>query len=200
MAGIIIGLTGPTGSGKTTVRLLMESWKGIVSVDADAVARQVVDKGHDCLVELAMEFSPVIINIDGTLNRKKLASMVFNDAEKLKKLNSITLPYIMEEIKMQIASALAAKARGVILDAPLLFESGADKFCDKIVAVVAPEQVRLKRILRRDELTAEEALARINSQRPESFYTGKADFVLYNSGDMVELRLGIIELQNYLGL
>lgn len=198
--GIILGLTGPTGSGKSTVSEMLGGWGGIRMIDCDKVSRQVTDKGRDCVMDLAMEFSPVIINTDGTLNRRKLGSIVFSDAEKLKRLNEITHPYIVAEMIRQTAEALAGGARCVVLDAPTLFESGAYRLCDKIVAVVSSEAVRRRRIVQRDSLSFEEAAKRIKSQQPEKYYTSRADFVIFNNGDMVELRLGVLELQNFLKL
>jgi len=197
---IIIGLTGPTGSGKSTVAALLGNRDKCIVVDADMLSRRVVETGKRCLLELAMEFSPFIITSEGSLNRRKLASIVFNDEEKLKKLQSIIFPYIAEEAKNDFEEAKKAGARAIIFDAPTLFESGMHEMCDTIAVVTAPLEIRIKRIIARDGITYEEAKSRINSQRSDEYYTSRADYVIINNDDMTELRMSVVELQNALGL
>lgn len=196
---MIIGLTGQTGAGKSTVSNLFVREPGVVCIDADKVAREVVSTGTACLTDLVLEFSISILNADGTLNRKKLASIVFGDKEKLRRLNEITFPYIVAEIKNQIAQRRKEGKSTILLDAPTLFESRTDKLCDKIVVVIADPQLRLKRIMQRDDLTREEAEARIDSQHDDEFYTKRADYVIENSGDLASLRLRVLEVLSELG-
>ena len=119
---------------------------------------------------------------------------------KLKRLNEIIFPYIVEEAEKEIADAKARGVRVIILDAPTLFESGADRLCDKIVVITAKDTIRLARILERDNITPDEAAARMGSQLSEQFFIEHADFVIDNTGDKVELRLAVLELLNELGL
>ena len=197
---MVIGLTGPTGAGKSSVSQILREWKGVVVIDADQISRQVVQKGKRCLVDLAVEFSPLIIDADGNLNRKKLAQVVFTNKEKLRTLNRIIFPYIVEETEMEIIKAREAGAKAVFLDAPTLYESGADALCDKVVAVISDSARRLQRIIKRDNMTPEEAMHRMNSQNKDEFYTSRADYVIRNNESMVELRLAVLELLNTLGL
>lgn len=197
---MVIGLTGPTGSGKSSVSQILREWRGVAVIDADEVSRRVVQKGKRCLVDLAVEFSPLIINPDGNLNRKRLAQMVFSDKEKLLALNQIILPYIVEEMEMEIMREREVGAQAIFLDAPTLYESGADALCDKVVAVLSSRNHRFERIVRRDKMTYEEAANRINSQREEKYYIDRADYVIHNDETMVELRLAVLELLNTLGL
>lgn len=191
---MIIGLTGQTGAGKSTVSNLFVREPGVVSIDADKVARQVVSNGTACLTDLALEFSISILNADGTLNRKKLASIVFGDREKLRRLNEITFPYIVGEIKNQITRLQQEGKSTIVLDAPTLFESRTDKLCDKVVVVIADPQLRATRIVQRDGLTRAEAQARIDSQHGDEYYTKRADYVIENSGDLTSLRLRVLEV------
>lgn len=197
---MVIGLTGPTGAGKSSVCSMLSDWDGISVVDCDQVARNVVGKGKRCLLDLAVEFSPVIIQADGTLNRRRLAQLVFTDREKLKRLNAIIFPHIREEIEEDIAAARRRGARAVVLDAPTLFESGADRLCTTIVVVTAQPDTRLRRIMARDGIPQEEAQSRMNSQQPAQYYLSRAHHVLHNDEDSATLRLQVLELMNRLGL
>ena len=148
---IVVGLTGPTGSGKSLV--------------------------CDFLCE----------NTDGTLNRKKLAQIAFSSSENTKALNEITHPFIIERVKSRISEYKNSGHTRIVYDAPLLFESGTDALCDKVVAVVADLDVRKKRIMRRDNLTELEVEKRVNAQHDDSFYTEKADFVILNNSNTIDL-------------
>lgn len=183
---IVVGLTGPTGSGKSLVcDFLCEN--GFVRIDADKVAREVVEKGSPALSQLVNKFSYEILNTDGTLNRKKLAQIAFSSSENTKALNEITHPFIIERVKSRISEYKNSGHTRIVYDAPLLFESGTDALCDKVVAVVADLDVRKKRIMRRDNLTDLEVEKRVNAQHDDSFYTEKADFVILNNSNTIDL-------------
>ena len=197
---MILGLTGQTGVGKSLVCSMLREWQGVEIIDCDIIARRVAQKGNRCLVDLAVEFSPLIIDSDGNLNRKKLAGIVFTDKAKLKRLNEIMFPYILEEVEKDIAIAQKKGAKVIVLDAPTLFESGADKLCDKILVVTADDDVRLRRIMQRDKLTPIQAVNRMKSQHSEKFFKDHADYIINNNGEKVELRLEVLELLNKIGL
>lgn len=197
--GIIVGLTGQTGAGKSTVCSLLIS-RNYKVVDADIVARQVVEGGEECLLDLAIEFGIEILNADGTLNRRKLADIAFNDKEKRMKLNQITHPFILKKIEDMAKDAINSGEPVVFIDAPTLFESGGDALCDKIVSVIAPQPVRVGRIRSRDGLTEKESLARIGSQHDDSYYTDRSDFVIDNSSDLSALRVMVMEMLDRLNI
>lgn len=181
----IIGVTGGTGGGKTTVSKIMKSL-GAQICDADVVARAVVEPGSLALSEIADEWDVVR---DGVLDRKALAKIVFNDEVQLHKLNAIVHKYVIEEIKSQLSEC---KAEIFVIDAIALFESGLSNMCHTTVAVIADQSVRLERIMARDSLTEEEALLRINAQKNDDFYIKNADVVIYNNGSDVEEEIGRI--------
>ncbi len=175
----IIGLTGLTGAGKSTVAQKLMAY-GCYHIDADKVAREVINNNENVKNKLKERFGDDVINADGTTNRPILASRAFASEENTNALNEITHPAVTEEIQSIIKDMEEIGYRGVIIDAIALFESGEDKLCDFTVAVVAPRDIRLERIMKRDNITEEKALERINAQKDESFFTKQADFVLWN--------------------
>ena len=153
---------------------------GCYHIDADKVAREVINNNENVKNKLKEYFGDDVINEDGTTNRPVLASRAFASEDNTNALNEITHPAVTEEIQSIIKDMEDVGYRGVIIDAIALFESGEDKLCDFTVAVVAPEDIRLERIMKRDNITEEKALERINAQKDEKFFTEKADFVLWN--------------------
>lgn len=197
---MVVGITGPTGAGKSVVCRLLGDWDRISIIDCDQVARQVVRRGERCLLDLAVEFSSAILDKDGELNRRKLAGIVFRDREKLRKMEKIIYPYILAHILQEIHRREVAGDRAVFLDAPTLYQSGANILCQRVVAVLAPAAGRLLRIMERDGLTMEEARARMASQPGDDYFEKRADHIIRNIGDTSALRLAVLELQNKLGL
>ncbi len=189
----VIGLTGQTGAGKSSVSKIIRS-QGITVIDCDEVAREVVAKEKCCLADMALEFSILILNMDGTLNRKKLAEIVFSDPKKLERLNVLIFPYIRSYLLEQMEQLEAQGERIVVLDAPTLFESGIDADCDSVISVIAPEAQRLNRIVVRDHLTDEEARRRIAAQHNDAFYTSRSQIVIINDKDQQELHVKTLEL------
>ena len=175
----IIGLTGLTGAGKSTVAQKLMAY-GCYHIDADKVAREVINNNENVKNKLKERFGDDVINADGTTNRPVLASRAFASEDNTNALNEITHPAVTEEIQSIIKDMEDVGYRGVIIDAIALFESGEDKLCDFTVAVVAPEVIRLERIMKRDNITEEKALERFNAQKDEKIFTEKADFVLWN--------------------
>ena len=175
----IIGLTGLTGAGKSTVAQKLMAY-GCYHIDADKVARDVINKDENVKNKLKKRFGCDVVNGDGTINRPVLASRAFADEQSTSDLNLITHPAVTKEIQSIIKDISEVGYRGIIIDAIALFESGEDALCDFTVAVVAPKEIRLERVMKRDNITEEKALERINAQKDESFFTSKADFVLWN--------------------
>ncbi len=188
----IIGLTGPSGSGKSLFCELLSA-RGAVTIDADAVYHELLVPPSPCLDTLKERFGSEIIRPDGTLDRKALADIVFApDAEgELEDLNRITLRTVIAKIRAMIAAL--PQDSTVVVDAPTLFESGFDKECDLTVALIADRETRISRIMSRDGLTRESAEARINAQKSDDFYRESCDTVIYNNGDLEGLRAAAAE-------
>lgn len=181
----IYGLTGQTGAGKTTVAdlLLKKGWQVI---DCDKVARQVVEKGSSVLPELADAFGEDILLSDGSLDRKALAKKAFATEEGRGKLNSITHPAITRQATSQIIEQ-KDKFPVFVIDAALLAQSEMYHYCSKMLVVIAHEDVRLERILKRDGITLSQARERINAQPDEQYYKSIADVVIENNGGEIDL-------------
>ena len=182
----VIGLTGQTGAGKSTASRYFQQ-HGCPAVDCDRVSREVSAPGSRCLAALVREYSGSILNPDWSLNRKALGDLVFGHPDRLSRLGEIIFPYILEDIFARIRALEEEGAPLVLLDAPTLFESGADRFCKRILAVTAPEDQRLARIMARDQLTREQAVNRMESQLSQAYFMEHADYVIENGGSSGEL-------------
>lgn len=177
----VLGLTGGIATGKSTVSQYLAN-KGIPIVDADLIARQVVEPGTSGLATIVNEFGEELLLPDGTLNRKLLGQVVFNDSVKRHRLDTILDNDIRREIKSAIAEAVAQNSELVIVDIPLLFEAGYEAFVDQIMVVSLPPDLQVERLMKRNQLTKIEAEKRIASQMAISSKVVKADFVIDNSG------------------
>lgn len=173
---IIIGLTGPTGSGKSSVSKTAEAL-GFKVIDCDIIARKATEKGAEGLKALTAVFGKDILFEDGSLNRRLLASKAFSSKEKTQLLNDTIFPFIVNLIKNEIREG------DYILDAPTLFESGIDSICQKTIAVLSEPDIRLKRIIERDKLTINDAEVRMSAGKSNDFYIEKADFTVYNNAN-----------------
>lgn len=173
----LVALTGKTGAGKSTISEYL-SHKGAYIIDGDVVAREVLSIDETLITKLCDAFGD-ILNEDGSLNRKKLAAAAFSSAENTNKLNSIMHPAINRVIQEKANTAFE-NYDVVVVDAAAIIESGFADECDYIVVVHAPFDVRMKRIISRDNLSEEDALIRLNGQKADEFYLDKADFVVKN--------------------
>jgi dephospho-CoA kinase len=179
-----LGLTGSIGSGKSTVAQLLRQ-KGIVVLDADQTAKTV--SSQDAVrLEVASTFGQEYILPDG-LNRPKLAALVFAQPEARAKLNSIIHPKVRQAMADQVAALKTAGAEVVVQDIPLLFENGLDKLFDAVLLVDAPLELRMARVMARDNSTAEQFLARDAAQMPPAEKRQRTPYVLENSGDVAHL-------------
>lgn len=175
----LVGLTGQTGAGKSTIGEALRA-AGFAVIDCDSLTRSgdVYDSG--CIAELRAAFGRDIA-ADGVLNRRLLAERAFADAAAKNRLEDIVFPRIRAAVWRSADAAYADGHNIIVLDAPTLFEAGLDRDCAAILTVTAPESERVARIMRRDDLTHEQASARIGAQHDECFYTERADWVINNA-------------------
>lgn len=175
---MVIGITGGSGSGKSV--FCKEAQRhGFHLIDADKIGHEILLKGNSAHDEVVGFFGKIILSKNDEIDRKKLGEIVFSDKDKLEVLNKITHFRISEKIDDIINNN---QDKNILIDAALLFESGMDKKCDKVISVLAPKDIRVKRIMERDNINYEKALLRIDSQSSDEFYRSKANFVLYNDG------------------
>lgn len=195
MKKYVIGITGGSGAGKTTVSDEFRK-RGIEIIDADKVARLIMEPNQPCLKETAEAFGADILNEDGSLQRKKLAKIVFSDTKSLDILNRITHKYITEYFLEKIKNS---DADIIGIDGAVLFESDINRCCDFMIGVVAEEKERVKRIVKRDNISEEEAVMRINSQKKNEFYIENCDYLVYNDNDRTKISEAVEEVLGKLG-
>ena len=197
----VIGLTGPSGAGKTTFCQIAADL-GIKSIDTDALYHSLLVPPSPCLDELVCEFGEKILDSEGCLDRPCLASIVFGEGgeSKLDKLNEITHKYVLGEARSIIADADQNGERAIIVDAPALFESGFDKECDFTVCVLAERASRLDRIVGRDKITEDLARARIDAQKSDEFYKNNSDHTVINNGSPELMKADIQSILSNMGL
>lgn len=177
--GKLIGLTGGIGAGKSYAAALFMK-NGFSLIDADEVSRNIYQKSGACYLEVIKVFGQAILDNEGNIDRKELAAIVFQDREKLDELNRIAHRHIMAHIWQQVCTLKEKGKRYILLDAPQLFEAGADRMCDCVVSMIAPESLRLARVMDRDGVTAEQAISRMRMQYEDAFFIAHSDYVIYN--------------------
>jgi dephospho-CoA kinase len=195
---MILGITGGIASGKTTVAQAFQAL-GAVVVSADVLAREVVRPGTKALQEIAEYFGCQVLREDGTLNRQLMADLVFNDDQARMVLNGITHPAIAALARTRLHEAEQGGASLVIYDAPLLYEVGADRQVDKVLVVKVDAEVQLARLMARNGINRQQALARVATQMPQEEKIARADFVVDNSGTEKETQDQVRSLMERLG-
>ncbi|MBP1930313.1 dephospho-CoA kinase [Ammoniphilus resinae] len=184
---MIIGLTGGIACGKSTVAKMLSDLGSII-VDADKIAREVVEPGQAGLLQIVERFGEGVLFADGTLNRKALGAIVFSDLSARQDLNQILHPLIRQVMKERKEQALALNPPLVVLDIPLLFESKLQQMVEKVVVVYIPRKLQLQRLMERDQISMQEAEQRIASQMDIEKKKELADFVIDNSGSIEETK------------
>ncbi|GAA5814040.1 hypothetical protein MFLAVUS_007530 [Mucor flavus] len=186
----LIGLTGGISTGKSTVSGLLAK-QGLPIIDADKIAREIVEPGRKANQLIRQHFGDEVFLPDGYLDRPKLGQIIFQDPEKRQILNRCTHPYVRWEMAKQAFLYWLKGADVVIFDVPLLIESKLDRFMSSTVVVYCSDILQLQRLRKRDNLTEEQAIQRMQSQMPMSEKVEKADIVLDNSSDMKQLEIQV---------
>lgn len=179
----IIGLTGQSGSGKSTVSEYFKK-RNITVINADKLVREIYNANSPCVKTIAATFGDDVLDKNGEIIRPILAQKAFSSREATIKLNTVVHPFVTYEFLKQVNRALKNGEKYVLYDAPQLFESNADLICDVIISVIADKEVRLKRICARDNIDYNLAELRINAQFDEEFFRQNSDFIIDNNSDI----------------
>lgn len=190
----VLGITGPTGAGKTTA-LRQLAGRGFTVIDCDRLYDGLLDTDKNLRRALTDAFGPVFLP-DGALDRRALAARVFADQKELSRLNAVVWPAVCAAVEQKIKNC---SSKGVAIDAVNLIESGLDRLCDLTVAVTAPPEIRLRRIMARDGLSEEQARARVAAQKKDGFYRRNCTFLLENrAGSRAEFEKLISEFLDHI--
>ena len=193
-----MGLTGGIATGKSTVSAMLEALGGVV-VDADQLAREVVEPGRPAYREIVEAFGPRVLQLDRSIDRKALGAIVFTDVAARRRLEAITHPRIREGLAARLAELEASGFEGIVIfDAPVMIESGNHRTVDRLVVVVADEAAQLERQRRRDGTSDEDAIRRVRSQMPLAEKAKLADHVIDNSGDLTATQARVAEVHRAL--
>ncbi|NWQ42972.1 dephospho-CoA kinase [Bacillus sp. EB106-08-02-XG196] len=190
---LVIGLTGGIASGKSTVSNMIKEM-AITVIDADVEARLAVEKGEPAYQKIIAEFGDDILLPSGDIDRQKLGSLIFHNAEKRQLLNGIVHPEVRKRMNNQVEAARMREEQIIVLDIPLLFESKLTYMVEKTILVYVDRDIQLKRLMERNDLSLEDAEARIKSQMPLSDKVALADAVINNNGSITESKKQLIEI------
>ncbi|MBU8701043.1 dephospho-CoA kinase [Bacillus paralicheniformis] len=190
---LVIGLTGGIASGKSTVAQMFQQC-GITVVDADVIAKEAVEQGMPAYHKIAETFGQGVLLETGGIDRRKLGEIVFTNEEKRMQLNAIVHPEVRKMMIKQRDEAIRAGERFVVLDIPLLYESGLEHLTDKVIVVWVPMELQLERLMKRNRLTEDEALNRIHAQHSLDEKKKKADAVIDNSGSLKDTEAQLHQL------
>lgn len=193
-----LGLTGGIASGKSTADDFFKK-KKIPIIDSDLIAHQIMEIGQNGYKAVVDYFGTDILNEDQTINRRKLGGIVFNDKAKLKKLNELTHPLVHQEIKQQMAQYRVNQEKLVVVDVPLLFESGFESLCNGVLVISITPELQIERLMKRNDFTKKEAIARINNQMPLSEKEKRATYVVANTGTIDDLEKKLSDLLQEIG-
>ncbi|XP_042901533.1 dephospho-CoA kinase isoform X2 [Parasteatoda tepidariorum] len=196
----LVGLTGGIATGKSSVVAILRSL-GIEVIDADVIAREVVEPGKTATKKIRKEFGDAVFNSDGTLNRQKMGQIVFSQPDKRRLLNSFTHPEIYKSIMWKCLKLFFLGHQFTVIDLPLLYESGKMvKYLHKTVVVSCEPDQQLQRLMVRDSISEEDALARIKSQMSLTEKVSRADFVIRNEGEKASTTQQVEEVVKQLRL
>ena len=177
----IIGITGNSGSGKTTLSAIFARKEKIKLIDADNVVKELSIPGTEYLNSIKETFGNDVFFEDGYLNRKKLANKIYTNTTACELLNKLTFKFVVNEIILRLEKLKNENLEYIVLDAPLLFESNLNNYCDFVISLISDINLKIKRICQRDNIDEETARKRLKIQQTNEYYIEKSDFVIENS-------------------
>ena len=185
----VIGVTGSSGSGKSTVSKIIQKELNAKLIVADEIVKKMQEPGEEYFEKIVELLGNKYLNRDGKLNRKKVADLIFKDEEKRKEINELTKKYVVTKIVRKIENSTSEY---IVIDVPLLVESGLNKICNIVIGVVSNFEEQIKRICSRDNIAKEEAIIRLNIQPNNDFYEKNVDYIVENNGGEYDKLVGRI--------
>lgn len=190
---MVIGVTGSSGAGKSTICEILELNYKVKIINADKIARKLSKKGTNYVIDIIKIFGKNIVDETGELKRRKLAEIIYTNPKKREELNKCTFKYINKEIEKQVNQIKDDTV--AIIDAPLLFESGLNKMCDKIIGVIAKRETQIERIIARDDIDYEQAEKRLSAQQSNEFYIKNCDDIILNNS-LLDIEQNVEKVMN----
>lgn len=190
---MIIGITGSSGAGKSTVCEILKNEYDAIILNADKIAKQLSKNGTEYFKSIVKEFGTEILLNNGELNRPKLASIIYNDDKKRQILNKYTFKYVKQEVEklikdIETKSQENCNSKGeqiIAIDAPLLFEAKLEQMCNTVIAVISENrEIQIERIIKRDGINRKQAIERLNAQNNNEFYTSRSNYVIINDSEL----------------
>lgn len=195
---MIIGITGSSGAGKSTIcEALKKNYKAKI-INADKIAKKLSKKGTSYIIDIIKKFGKDIVDEEGELKRKKLAEIIYSDPKKREELNNCTFKYIKKEIEKEIKKI--DEDTIAVIDAPLLFESELNKICDKAIGVISKKELQIERIVARDNIDYEQAEKRLAAQQTNEFYIKNCDDIIENNNNLVNVEKVIQDILEKYGI
>ena len=183
---MIIGITGNSGTGKTEISKILAKKINAKIIDADKVVKKISEPKNEYYKKIVELFGKEVLKQDGSLNRKKIADIIYNNSSVREKLDNLTYIYVVKEIKNTIDQSTNDN---IIIDAPLLFESGLNKCCTYTIAVIADNRKKIERIIKRDNIDEKIAINRLNIQKDDEYYKQRADYIIINNKKIEEINV-----------
>lgn len=190
----IIGITGSSGAGKSTVCEILQKEYQVKIINADKIAKCLSKRGTSYIDEIAKKFGKDILDEEGELKRKKLAEIIYTNPQKRAELNSCTFKYIRKEIQRQIEEEKSGYT--IVIDAPLLFECELNELCHHVIGVISKKELQLERIVARDNVDYEHAAKRLSAQEKNKFYVEKCDEIIENNNDISYIEKCVEKIAN----
>lgn len=181
----IIGITGSSGAGKSTICDILKKQYDVKVINADQIAKRLSKRGTSYVDEISKKFGLDILDEDGELKRKKLAEIIYSSSKKREELNKCTFKYIKAEIQREINEEKNVST--IIIDAPLLFECELDQLCNYVVGIISKKDLQIERIVARDNVDYEHAEKRLRAQEENSFYIEKCDEIIENNNNILDI-------------
>lgn len=195
---MIIGITGSSGTGKSIICNILQNEYKVKIINADEIAKKLSKSESNYIKDIIKKFGKEIVDENGELKRKELAKIIYSNTDRREDLNNCTFKYIKKEIEKQINDT--EKDLAIIIDAPLLFESKLNEICNKVIGIISKKDLQIERIIKRDNISFDEAKSRLDAQKDNDFYIENCDRIIENNNDILHIENEINNIAKLYGL